>query len=84
VLCPIALDDAWKAKVAAEDTPGDPSRVLWRTLQQKLVVDFSRWKTRAFDGSFQKLLRGLQLHYGPGSAAVTGEGPGREGPPKPT
>jgi hypothetical protein len=68
VLCPIALDDAWKAKVEAKDTPGDPSRALWRTLQQKLAVDFSGWKTKAFRGSFEKLLQGLKLHYGPGPA----------------
>jgi hypothetical protein len=67
VLCPIALDDAWEAKVAAEESSGDPRRALWQTLTEKLVVDFSGWKTRAFEGSFEKLLRGLKLHYGPGS-----------------
>jgi hypothetical protein len=67
VLCPICLDDAWKAKVAAKDTPGDPSRPLWRMLQQKLVVDFHGWKTKAFEDSFQKLLRGSMTNYGPGS-----------------
>ena len=65
VLCPVALDDAWKAKVEAKDSPGDPSRQLWRTLTQKLVVDFSGWNTEAFDESFQKLLRGLKTNYGP-------------------
>ena len=65
VLCPICLDDAWKAKVAAKDTPGDPSRQLWRTLQQKLVVDFHGWETGAFEGAFQKLLRGLKTNYVP-------------------
>ena len=67
VLFPISLDGAWKAKVAAKDTPGDPSRPLWRTLQQELVVDFSGWESEAFEGSFQELLRGLKLHDGPGS-----------------
>jgi hypothetical protein len=71
VLSPIALDGAWKAKVAAKDTPGDPSRALWRTLSQKLVVDFSGWKTRAFEGSFEKLLLGLKLHYGPVEAGAS-------------
>jgi hypothetical protein len=61
-----ALDDAWKAKTATKDRPGDPSRQLWRTLQQKLVVDFHGWKTKAFEESFQKLVRGLKLNYGPG------------------
>jgi uncharacterized protein YjbI with pentapeptide repeats len=66
VLCPVALDDAWKSKVAAKDGPGDPSRQLWRTLQQKLVIDFTRWNTKAFGESFQKLLRGLHTNYTPG------------------
>jgi hypothetical protein len=68
VPCPIALDDAWKGKVAAKDKPGDPSRALWRTLTSKLIVDFS--KRGGFDEAFQKLLRGLQINYGPGEAPV--------------
>ena len=63
VLCPIALDDAWKAKVGAKDGPGDPTRYLWRTVKQKLVIDFSKWKTRAFNTAFKKLLRGLKVDY---------------------
>ena len=65
VLCPVALDDAWKQKVELRDGPGDPNRQLWLTLQQKLVVDFSGWKTKASDEAFQKLLRGLKTNYGP-------------------
>jgi uncharacterized protein YjbI with pentapeptide repeats len=65
VLCPVALDDAWKAKVDAKDSPGDPSRQLWRTLGQKYVLDFSHWKTKAFDEAYQKLLRGLITNFGP-------------------
>jgi TIR domain len=65
VLCPVTLDDAWKAMVNAGDGPGHPSRVLWRTLQQKLVMDFSAWKTEAFDEEFGKLVRGLRVNYGP-------------------
>jgi hypothetical protein len=68
VLCPIALDDAWKAKVAAAASPGDPFRGLWRTLTGKLIMDFSGWETGAFEGSFEKLLQGLKLHYGPGAS----------------
>jgi uncharacterized protein YjbI with pentapeptide repeats len=64
VLCPVALDEAWQAKVDAKGNPGDPSRQLWRALTQKLIVDFSGWKTKAFEGSFQKLLRGLKTNYG--------------------
>ena len=43
VPCPVALDDSSKAKVG----PGDPSRQLWRTLQQRFVVDVSRWETES-------------------------------------
>jgi uncharacterized protein YjbI with pentapeptide repeats len=68
VLCPVALDDSWKQKVAIDGGPGDPSRQLWRTLAQKLVVDFSNWETDQFDRSFEKLLRGLKMNYGPQSA----------------
>ena len=65
VLCPVSLDDAWKAKIEANYGPGDPCRQLWRTLQQKLVVDFSQWKTKAFAASFAKLVRGLKANYVP-------------------
>lgn len=65
VLCPIALDEMWKEKVAAADGPGDPSRHLWLTLTQKLVVDFSAWRTVQFNKAFEKLLRGLKVNYGP-------------------
>jgi hypothetical protein len=69
VLCPICLDDAWNSKVKANETPGDPSRQLWRTLQQKFVVDFHEWNTRSFDDPFNKLLRGMKTNYGPGASA---------------
>jgi hypothetical protein len=65
VLCPLAVDDAWKAKVGAKDGPGDANRQLWRTLAQKLVLDFSEWKTGTFDVVFQKLVRGLNTNYRP-------------------
>src|SRR5262249_39720121 len=64
VLCPVSLDDTWKAKVAAEDGPGDPFRGLWRTLTGKYIVDFTGWESGTFDGAFQKLLRGLKTNYG--------------------
>jgi uncharacterized protein YjbI with pentapeptide repeats len=78
VLCPIALDDAWLVKVEAKSGPGDPSRQLWRTVQQKLVVDFSRWKTRAFDASFARLRRGLIVNYEPGVSAAAASGVNRD------
>lgn len=27
------------------------------------VLDFSAWKTKKFDGVFEKLLKGLQVNY---------------------
>ncbi len=56
VLCPVALDDSWRAK-----TDGD---VLWRQLRKKLVIDFSSWKTKAFSTAFDKLYRGVLTNYG--------------------
>jgi hypothetical protein len=57
VLCPVALDDSWKAKVE-----GDP---LWRQLTKKVILDFSGWQTEAFGLQFAKLLKGLQINYQP-------------------
>jgi hypothetical protein len=57
VLCPIALDGAWKAKVL-----GEPD-VLWRQVKKKHVLDFSKWKTKAFEPVFEKLLTGLKTWY---------------------
>ena len=68
MLCPIALDDAWKQKIGNQRQSAGSRRQLWRTLQQKLVVDFSQWTTEAYDESFQKLLRGLKTNYGPRSS----------------
>ena len=60
VLCPIALDDSWKAKME----PTQPNRALWLTIKQKLVIDFTEWdKNKAFEHQFQKLLRGLKRNY---------------------
>ena len=55
VLCPVALDDSWKGKVE-----GDP---LWRQLTKKVVLDFSRWKTKKFGPQFDKLVKGMKIHY---------------------
>ncbi|NLX94725.1 MAG: toll/interleukin-1 receptor domain-containing protein [Rhodopirellula sp.] len=57
VLCPIALDECWKAKL----DHGAPHQKLWRTLIHKNILDFSKWKTKAFDDQFSKLLRGLKI-----------------------
>lgn len=61
VLCPVALDDSWKTKL--EDTAAD--RKLWRRLTQKNILDFSKWKTKALNTQFDKLLRGLKIWYEP-------------------
>ncbi|MBW1782847.1 MAG: toll/interleukin-1 receptor domain-containing protein [Deltaproteobacteria bacterium] len=54
VLCPVALDDAWKNKM---------DDVLWRQLNKKFVIDFSAWKTRKFNTQFDKLLSGIKKNY---------------------
>jgi hypothetical protein len=59
VLCPIALDGAWKKKLDADE----PNRALWLTLKQKNVLDFSKWKTKAFEPVYEKLVRGLKINY---------------------
>jgi hypothetical protein len=55
---PIPLGDprpnTRREKVTAADGQGDSSRQLCRTLKQKLVSDFSEWKTEAFEGGFQE------------------------------
>src|SRR5208282_5493394 len=45
VLCPIAIDDSWKTKMNVTE----PNRALWLTLKQKLVIDFSKWRSKAFE-----------------------------------
>lgn len=56
VLCPIALDDAWKDC----DWPGP----LLEQLKRYYVLDFAQWKNRrTFSKQLEKLLRGLRLNY---------------------
>ena len=62
VLCPVALDDAWKSK---------PKDQLWRQLWKKNVLDFSKWKTKEFKTVFDKLVAGLKINYEP----AAGEAP---------
>jgi len=55
VLCPVALDAAWKAKL---------DDVLWRQVKKEYVLDFSAWENpQAFDAQFRKLLKGLKIYY---------------------
>ena len=53
-LCPVALDDSWCAKM---------DDVLWRQLKRMLVLDFSSWKTKAFETPFGQLVRGIEANY---------------------
>ena len=57
VLCPVALDDAWKAKM---DHP------LWRQVKENNVLNFAKWRSpAAFDAQFAKLIKGLKIYYAP-------------------
>lgn len=53
-LCPISVDDSWKSKM---DNP------IWGHLSDKLILDFSPWKTKAFDKQFDKLLKGMKINH---------------------
>ena len=56
ILCPVTLDDAWKAKM---------NNVLWRQVKKSHVLDFSKWETEdgTFEPQFQKLVTGLKIYY---------------------
>lgn len=63
VLCPVALDNAWKDC----DWPGH----LRRQIEDYYILDLSRWEDAGFLGTqFEKLMQGLGLFYGtaPGGA----------------
>ena len=56
VLCPVALDDSWKA------SPW-PKRVMEQAMEYN-ILDFSKWKDDAeFGKLFKKLIDGLELFY---------------------
>ena len=54
ILCPVAVDVSWKGRMRDK---------LWQCVEKKNVLDFAKWKTKAFDGQFQKLLKGLKIYY---------------------
>ena len=54
VLCPVTLDDAWHARTREGH---------WREVREKNVLDFAKWKTKAFEAQFAKLLKGLKFYY---------------------
>ena len=56
VLCPIALDGAWK------DSPWPGA--LRRQIEDYMILDFSGWKDQAdMEKQFQKLYEGIRLNY---------------------
>ena len=72
VLCPVSLDNAWKAK----------TDVLWRQLKKKNILDFSKWKTKAFDEPFAKLVK-LMHAFGLVRAAGRDQGFAQQPQPAP-
>ena len=65
VLCPVALDEAWKARM------DDP---LWRQVKKDYVVDFSGWENEAaFEAQFKRLLKGLKIYYEPPAGGPLGK-----------
>ena len=54
VLCPVALDDAWKKR---------RYEVEREHITKKNIIDFSKWKTKSFNAQFDKLLKGLKIFY---------------------
>jgi hypothetical protein len=69
-LCPVALDDSWKAKV--QDKESD-DRHLWRTLTKKNILDFSGWQSGGFEEPFRKLLDGIKRYYGVADEETKGD-----------
>lgn len=56
VLCPIALDDAWKTC--------DWNAPLRTQIMKYTILDFSQWQdSKAFDDAFRKIKTGLDLFY---------------------
>ena len=56
LICPVAIDDSWK----------DQMHVNFKTLaRKKVIIDFSKWKTKAFEREFERLVMGLKKHFPP-------------------
>ena len=53
----VALDGRWHDKVKG--------RILWRQVKKKDVLDFSKWKTKAFERQYAELLNGMKIYYPP-------------------
>ncbi len=66
VLCPIALDDAWKKKVGQTKSLTEMAEADadWMHLAKKNVLDFSQWESDDdFEAQFTKLLTGMKIYY---------------------
>ena len=73
VLCPIALDDAWRSC----DWPGP----LRRQIEDYHILDFSQWADRAtLQQQVAKLIDGLKLFYNPSLK----QEPSRDSPSRPS
>ena len=60
VLCPVAVDDAWKSDEVGVEMP----QRLIEQLKEYAILDFSKWwDNDAFEEQFKKLLTGLKVHY---------------------
>ena len=55
MICPIAIDDAWKSN------PPDRRRYM-DTIRERFVVPFN--PDCDFEVPFQKLLSGIKIHFG--------------------
>jgi hypothetical protein len=56
VLCPVALDDSWKSSRW-------PKRLMEQIMEYN-ILDFSAWQDDSeFEGTFRKLIDGLELFY---------------------
>ncbi len=64
VLCPVALDTAWKQRVLGEGGLPDPA---WAHLHDKVVLDFAR----KFKEPFRKLCEGIWTNYGQAAVEPT-------------
>ena len=71
VLCPVALDDSWKARLIDTSWKAKLEDVLWRHNKTKNVMDFSQWRSKEFDSLFPLLLENLNIRRAPAGAGAS-------------
>lgn len=71
LLCPVALDDSWKARLIDTSWKAKLEDVLWRHNKTKNVMDFSGWRTDDFEKLFPVLLENLSIRREPAGGATT-------------